>query len=251
MTDYQALAYPINKGFILKLGGKMLYFDSYYFMLVVPMMLLAMLAQWHVKSTLDKYSRTSNYRGLSGAQVAQMILQENGIYDVGVEGVGGNFTDHYDPADKMVRLSEAVYGSRSLAAVGVAAHETGHAIQHARAYKPLVIRTMAYPLANIGSQVGVPLAIFGLIFSWPFLTHLGIVLYGVAVIFYLITLPVEINASSRALACLGQDRILDMREIEGAKKVLTAAALTYVAAAGVAIANLARLILLSRRRRRN
>ena len=222
--------------------------DYYTLVLVLPAFLLSLLAQFAVQSTFRKYSKVASMRGMTGAEVSQLILQRSGIYDVRVEGVRGDLTDHYNPRSKVIRLSESVYKSRSLAAVGVAAHETGHAIQHAVGYKPLALRSMIYPLAGIGSSLGMPMAVFGLIFSIPFLTKIGIILFGMAVAFYVITLPVEINASTRAIACIEAEQILAPQEIGGAKKVLTAAAMTYVASTMVAIAQLLRLILLSRRR---
>ena len=227
------------------------YVDPYYLMLVLPTLLLAMIAQWSVQSAVRKYSKIANAEGMTGADAARLILSKNGIYDVTVTSVSGNLTDHYDPSSKTVRLSDGVFASRSLAAVAIAAHETGHAIQHARGYKPLVLRTLCYPVANIGSSLGMPMAIFGLIFSISFLVQLGIILFALAVFFYIITLPVEINASTRAIACIREENILAPEELGGAKKVLTAAAMTYVASAAVAIANLLRLVLLANNRRRN
>lgn len=232
-------------------GGYGLYMDYYYLILVLPALLLAMVAQWSVQSTVRKYSQVSNREGMTGADAARLILSKNGIYDVNVTSVSGTLTDHYDPSSKTVRLSDGVFASRSLAAVAIAAHETGHAIQHARGYKPLVLRSLCYPVANIGSSLGMPMAIFGLMFSISFLVQLGIVLFALAVFFYLITLPVEINASTRAIACIREENILAPEELGGAKKVLTAAAMTYVASAAVAIANLLRLILLANNRRRD
>ena len=232
-------------------GGYGLYMDYYYLILVLPALLLAMVAQWSVQSTVRKYSQVSNREGMTGADAARLILSKNGIYDVNVTSVSGTLTDHYDPSSKTVRLSDGVFASRSLAAVAIAAHETGHAIQHARGYKPLVLRSLCYPVANIGSSLGMPMAIFGLMFSISFLVQLGIILFALAVFFYLITLPVEINASTRAIACIQEENILAPEELGGAKKVLTAAAMTYVASAAVAIANLLRLILLANNRRRD
>lgn len=232
-------------------GGYGLYMDYYYLILVLPALLLAMVAQWSVQSTVRKYSQVGNREGMTGADAARLILSKNGIDDVNVTSVSGTLTDHYDPSSKTVRLSDGVFASRSLAAVAIAAHETGHAIQHARGYKPLVLRSLCYPVANIGSSLGMPMAIFGLMFSISFLVQLGIVLFALAVFFYLITLPVEINASTRAIACIREENILAPEELGGAKKVLTAAAMTYVASAAVAIANLLRLILLANNRRRD
>lgn len=224
-------------------------FDMYYFILVVPAIIFSIYAQNKVKGTYKKYSKIGNKKGLTGAQIAQTILERNGLNDVRVEAVAGELTDHYDPRTKVVRLSQGVYGSSSVAAIGVAAHETGHAIQHAESYAPLVLRSTLVPVAGIGSTLGFPLAIAGLIFSFGPLISVGILLYGISVAFYFITLPVEFNASNRAIRTLEDTAILEYDEIDPAKKVLSAAALTYVASAAVALANLLRLVLLSNRRR--
>lgn len=226
----------------------MFYFDPYYLIFVVPALLLSLYAQFKVKSAFNKYSRVRNTSGMTGADVARAILERSGLHDVMVEGVAGDLTDHYDPRTKVVRLSQSVYSSNSIAAIGVAAHETGHAIQHKEGYGPLVLRSTMVPVARIGSSLGFPLAIVGLIFSFPFLINIGIILFALAVAFYIITLPVELNASSRAIRTLEDTGILNYNEIDPAKKVLRAAAMTYVASAAVAVANLLRLILLSRRR---
>ena len=207
------------------------YFDWTYLVLVLPAIILAMAAQGKVSSTFNKYSRVPSRIGITGAEAARRIMEQNGIYDVSIERVSGNLTDHYDPSKKVLRLSDSVYSSSSIAAVGVAAHETGHAIQHARGYAPLSLRSLMVPLANIGSRLSMPLILLGLIFSFSSrmgdsLITLGIVLFGLSVVFTVITLPVEFNASKRAIACLGDSRILYEDEIEGAKKVLSAAAMT-------------------------
>ena len=176
-------------------------------------------------------------------------MRNNSINDVAVEAVAGSLTDHYDPGAKKLRLSEPVYSQPTLAAVGVAAHEAGHAIQHATKYGPLVLRSTLVPVANIGSQAGPLLAMAGLALSFPILLNIGILLFGGAVLFYVVTLPVEFNASSRALALLKRDNVLSQEELSGAKKVLTAAALTYVASALTALMNLIVLILRARSRR--
>jgi len=225
--------------------------DIYYLVLVLPAFILAMFSQYKVKSTFKKYSQTSNSRNMTGAQVSRMILDRNGLYDVSVEPVAGSLTDHYDPRTKKVRLSESVYNSTSLAAIGVAAHETGHAVQHAVGYAPLGLRSSLVPVANIGSTLGPYLAIFGLMFQMQFLLNLGIILFTVAVAFYLITLPVEFNASTRAINMLQGEYVLNNNEIPPVKKVLSAAAMTYVASAAVAMASLLRLILLARGRSRD
>jgi Zn-dependent membrane protease YugP len=226
-----------------------MYFDYYYLVLVVPTIILSLWAQIMVKSTFAKYSKIRCAKGITGAAAAQLLMQANNISNVAIEPVSGSLTDHYDPGHKVLRLSQPVYGETSLSAVGVAAHETGHAIQHARGYGPLGLRSTLVPVANIGSSIGPWLALAGIVMSIPILLNIGIVLFSGAVLFYLITLPVEFNASSRALAVLKQSRVLNDEELRGVRKVLSAAAMTYVAAALVAIMNLLRLVLLSRRRR--
>jgi Zn-dependent membrane protease YugP len=226
-----------------------MYFDVYYLIFVIPALIFSLYAQFKVKSAFNKYSRIRNASGMTGADVTRAILDRSGLHDVMVEGVAGDLTDHYDPRTRVVRLSQSVYGSNSIAALGVAAHETGHAIQHSEGYGPLVLRSTLVPVARIGSSLGFPLAILGLVFSFPFLVNVGIILFALAVAFYIITLPVELNASKRAIRTLEDTGILNYNEIDPAKKVLRAAAMTYVASAAVAVANLLRLLLLSRRRR--
>jgi len=226
-----------------------MYFDEYYLILVVPTIILSLWAQIMVKSTFAKYSKISCSRKITGVDAAALLMRVNNINDVKVEAVRGSLTDHYDPSAKKLRLSEPVYGSASIAAVGVAAHETGHAIQHAVKWGPLVMRSTLVPVANIGSSLGPWLAIAGIFFSFPLLINIGIVLFSAAVLFYVVTLPVEFNASNRAIAILRANNVLSEEELKGVKKVLTAAALTYVASALTAIASLLRLVLLSRRRR--
>jgi len=225
-----------------------MFFDTYFLILVVPTLILSMLAQVKVKSTFSKYSQIRCSRNISGRDAALILLKTNSINDVVVEPVRGSLSDHYDPGSKKLRLSEPVFAQPSIAAVGVAAHEAGHAIQHARGYAPLVLRSTLVPVANIGSSIGPWMAIAGFFFQFPLLINLGIILFGAAVVFYIITLPVEFNASTRALALLRSNNILTREELHGAKEVLTAAALTYVASALTAIMSLIRLILLSRRR---
>jgi len=224
-------------------------FDQYYLILVVPTILLSLWAQFKVKSTFSKYSRIRCAKGINGAKAAELLLRENNISNVKVEQVPGSLTDHYDPSNHVLRLSQSVYGEASIAAVGVAAHETGHAIQHARGYGPLALRSTLVPAANIGSSLGPWIAMVGLFMSFPLLLNIGIVLFAGAVAFYLITLPVEFNASARALVILSETQTLSQEELRGVKKVLSAAAMTYVASALTALMSLVRLILLSRRRR--
>ena len=230
--------------------GNFLGIDQYYILLVVPTILLSLWAQFKVKSTFNKYSGVMSKRGISGARAAQILLEANQISNVAVESVAGSLTDHYDPGHHVLRLSQPVYGQATIAAVGVAAHETGHAIQHASKYRPLGLRSGLYPVANIGSRFGPLLAVIGLaVDKVPFLFNIGILLFAGSVAFYLITLPVEFNASSRALAILAENNVLDDEELRGVKKVLSAAAMTYVASALTAVMSLVRLLLLRNRRR--
>ncbi len=224
-------------------SGMAMYWDPTY-VLVLAGVLLSLLASAKVKSTFAKYSSMRSARGLTGAQVAGRILDYAGIHDVTVTSVAGHLTDHYDPRSKTVALSEPVYGSTSVSALAVAAHECGHVIQHANQYAPLAVRTALVPVANFGSGASWFVIIAGLIFSIRPLVTIGIVLFSLAVLFQLVTLPVEFNASGRALTILGETGILGESEGRAARKVLTAAALTYVAAAAAAILQLLRLILL-------
>jgi Zn-dependent membrane protease YugP len=227
-----------------------MYFDYYYLILVVPALLISIFAQFKVKSTFSKYAKKMSEKNITGTQAAAYLLKVNGITDVKLGRIKGDLTDHYDPTDKTLRLSDSTYNSTSIAAIGVAAHETGHAIQHAKKYFPLVFRRVLVPIANIGSSAGPWLAILGIVMSFPLLTDIGILLFAGAVLFYLVTLPVEFNASNRALKILKQNNVLSSDELKGVKKVLSAAAMTYVASALVAMANFLRLILISRNRRR-
>jgi Zn-dependent membrane protease YugP len=228
----------------------MFFFDYYYVILVVPTLILSLWAQIMVKSTFSKYSKIPCSKKITGQGSSALLLQANNIRDVRIESVSGSLTDHYDPSTKVVRLSAPVYGENSIAAIGVAAHETGHAIQHATKYGPLVLRSTLVPVANIGSRFGPYVAMAGLFFSMPMLLNIGILLFGGAVLFYLITLPVEFDASARAIAILRENNVLSQEELKGVRKVLTAAAMTYVASALTAMMSLLRLILLSRNRRR-
>ncbi len=224
------------------------YIDSYYLLLIVPALIICTIAQIRVSTTFSRYSSLPSRRGLTGAEVARQMLDRNGLRDVAVEAIRGNLTDHYDPAKRVVCLSDTVYGSTSVAAIGVAAHETGHAIQHAQAYLPLKFRTAIFPVVRFSSAIALPLAILGLIVGWAPLTDFGILLFSLIVLFQLVTLPVEFNASTRAITALDDMGILSAEELSPAKKVLHAAALTYVASALMAIANLLRLLLLRNRR---
>ena len=228
-----------------------MYFDPTY-MLVLLGVVLCMAASAKMNSTFNKYSRIRNYSGITGREAAEQILHRSGIYDVRVEHVSGNLTDHYDPKNKVLRLSDATYNSVSVAALGVAAHECGHAVQHATGYAPLKIRGSLVPVANFGSTIAWPLIIIGLFIggnSSSLLINLGILAFSLAVLFQIVTLPVEFNASSRALRILGGSGLLYENEVKDTRKVLTAAALTYVAGAASAILQLLRIILLTGGRR--
>ena len=220
------------------------YFDPTYFLLIIGM-ILSMAASARVKSTFSIYSRVRSASGLTGAEAARRILHMAGITDVTVVPISGSLTDHYDPRNKQLALSQDVYGRTSVAAIGVAAHECGHAIQDAQNYVPLNLRSAIVPVANIGSTLSWPLFLAGLILSIRPLLTLGILLFSFAVLFQLVTLPVEFNASARALKMLGSSGMLGTDEVKSAKKVLTAAALTYVAALASSILQLLRLIILA------
>ena len=227
----------------------MFYFDSYYLILVVPAIIISMIAQFKVQSTYRKYAQVMASRHVTAKEVVQQILSQNGLSNVGIERVQGSLTDHYDPRANVIRLSDTVYGDTSVASIGVAAHEAGHAVQYATGYTPIKIRNAVLPAANIGSRLSMPLILIGILFSMPALVEVGILLFSLVLLFQLITLPVEFNASRRAIHTLSQGNILQGEEIAGAKKVLSAAAMTYVAAALVSALQLLRLVLLSRRRR--
>ena len=222
----------------------MFYFDIWYLYLILPAALLAMYAQVKINSTYSKFSKVASRREITGAEVARRILDQNGLQSVQIGHVAGNLTDHYDPRTQVVNLSDSVYNSTSVAAIGVAAHETGHAVQHAVGYAPIKIRNAIVPVVNIGSTLSIPLFLLGFLFSIGILADIGIILFSFAVLFQLVTLPVEFNASRRAIATLESGYILDDEELGGAKKVLGAAAMTYVASAAMALAQLLRLILI-------
>ena len=218
-------------------------FDTTYLLLVVPALLIALIAQIQVKSAFSRYARVRCTSGLTGAQAAQRILQANGITDVRIEHISGKLTDHFDPQAKVIRLSDEVYG--------VAAHEAGHAVQYATDYAPIRIRAAIIPATRIGSNLSWPLLIAGLIFNWSVLVWAGILLFGLVTVFQLVTLPVEFNASRRALAAIESRNLLTDDELRGARSVLRAAAMTYVAALLVSFAQLLRLIILYGNRRRD
>ena len=229
------------------------FYGGNYFFLFIIVAILAMWAQTNVSSTFNKYSKVSNRKGYTGADVARMLLNSANIYDVSVEPIRGNLTDHYDPKGKVIRLSESVFNSRSVAALGVAAHETGHAIQHNVGYLPLTIRSSIFPIVNFSSRLAMPLIMIGFLFSALSgnlaIVQFGIILFSIVVLFQLVTLPVEFNASARALNMLGDDGYLSDDELQPTKKVLKAAAMTYVAAAALSIVQLLRLIAIFGNRR--
>ena len=232
-----------------------MYFDWTYLVIVLPCVLLSLWASANVNSTFKKYASQHSIRGITGAQAAQRVLSANGVTGVRIERVSGNLTDHYDPRSNVIRLSDGVYDATSTAAIGVACHEAGHAVQYAQSYAPIKLRAAIVPVTNIASKLAMPLILLGLVltflenFSFT-LVYLGIACFGVAVVFQLITLPVEFNASRRAMQAIESADILTDAEQKGARKTLTAAALTYVAATAVALAQLLRLLLIFGGRRR-
>lgn len=221
--------------------------DYLYLVLVLPAIVLMLIAQIGVKSTFSKYAK--HFCNISGAEAARRVLEANGVLDVKIERVSGNLTDHYDPRTNLIRLSDAVYDDCTVSAVGVAAHEAGHAVQYAESYGPIKFRTAIYPVCNLGSRLAMPLVLFGLLFNFYFLIDVGIIFFAVALLFQLITLPVEFNASKRAITSIRDYGILQPDKVSGAKKVLTAAAMTYIAAFLVSLAQLLRLLAIANRRR--
>ncbi|HEX3017146.1 MAG TPA: zinc metallopeptidase [Caproicibacter sp.] len=227
------------------------YFDYTYFLYMVPALIITMAAQIYVKSSFEKYSRISTQRSLTGAQAADAVARHGGAYGVSIQPISGNLTDNFDPRNNTISLSQNVYSSSSISAVGVAAHEAGHAVQNAVGYFPNKIRSALVPVTNIGSRLSIPIIIVGLFLPtrYSFVVYAGIILYSLVVLFQLATLPVEINASRRAVKALEETGTLYADELEGAKKVLLAAALTYVAASFAAILTLLRLLALAGNRR--
>lgn len=228
----------------------MFYVDYYYLILVVPAIIISLIAQAKVKGTYAKYSSVQNMRRITGAQAAANVLNNYGINDVRIEQTSGTLTDHYDPRTNVIRLSPEVYSGTSVASIGIACHEAGHAAQHAQNYVPIKIRNAILPVANIGSSAGVFIAIIGYFLGFGLLIDIGILLFASVVLFQLVTLPVEFNASSRAMKVISETNMLYENERAGAKKVLTAAAMTYVASLLVSIMSLLRLILRTNRNRR-
>ena len=230
-------------------------FDWTYLMLVLPCMIFAMIASSNVNSTFKKYSTQYSQRRITGAEAARRVLAHNGVSGVRIERVSGNLTDHYDPRTNVIRLSDSVYDSTSTAAIGVAAHEAGHAVQYARDYAPIKLRAAIIPLTNFGSRLAMPLILAGILLAAfgsfsTILVDLGIAAFGLSFVFQLITLPVEFNASRRAIRAIEDAQLLTAEEQRGAQKTLKAAAMTYVAAMAVALAQLLRLIMLFGNRRR-
>lgn len=225
--------------------------DIIYIFLLIPTLVFTIWAQTNVKTTFNKYSKITSKRHITGAVAAEQVLSAHGIYDVKIERVNGSLTDHYDPRTNSIRLSESVYDSTSIAAIGVAAHEAGHAVQYSVNYFPIKVRTAIIPVTQIGSKLAMPLFLLGLIFQgFSYLIDIGILLFSLSVIFQLVTLPVEFNASKRALQTIRTGNIVDEGELKYARKTLAAAALTYVAALASALLSLLRLIAISNNRRR-
>lgn len=212
------------------------------FILLIPAIILAFYSQFKVQSTYAELSKVRSKKGLTGSQIGRVLLDSAGLNGIGIEQIPGNLTDNYDPRDKMLHLSEGVYNNDSIAALGIVAHEVGHAVQDSKAYAPLKVRSGLVPVANIGSQLAIPLFFMGLLFSTPMLMDLGIIAFSIAVAFTIITLPVEFNASHRAVKMLSDGGFVEADEASLAKRVLDAAALTYVAATAMAVLNLIRLI---------
>ncbi len=228
------------------------YWQSYWLYLIIvgPALIFAIGAQIKVKSNFNKYSRVMSRSGLTGANAARQVLNFYGIHDVRIECVSGKLSDHYDPKSNVIRLSSEVFGSNSVAAIGVACHEAGHAAQHAEGYSPIKFRNALVPVCNIGSTLGIPIALVGLFLNSDLLVNLGLALYSLIAVFQFVTLPVEFNASRRAVDVISQMNILSGEELTGTKKVLTAAAMTYVAALATSIANLLRFIIMFTGRRK-
>ena len=233
-------------------------FDWTYLVIILPCMILSLWASSNVNRTFQRYSAQHSYRGITGADAARRVLSSHGIHNVRIERVSGNLTDHFDPKSNVIRLSDSVYDNTSTAAIGVACHEAGHAVQYSQNYGPIKLRAAIVPVTNFGSKLAMPLILLGILLSFLgnfsyTLVYVGIACFGLSVVFQLITLPVEFNASNRALQAIEQGGILTNEELKGAKKTLSAAALTYVAATAVAMAQLLRLLILfgGRGRRRN
>ncbi len=227
----------------------MYYFDITYVIFVLPAVIFALIAQGMVQSAFKKYQKVPTHNRMTGAMAADRVLRQSGVYDVGIERVAGQLTDHYDPRTKTIRLSEGVYNGISVAAVGIAAHEAGHAVQRQEGYGPMKVRQAIIPVSQVGSFLAMPLVLLGFVFNYDVLINLGILFFGLATLFQLITLPVEFNASRRALQSIEGQNLLNECELPQARKVLRAAAMTYVAALAVSLMQLLRLVILSGNRR--
>lgn len=226
-------------------------FDMTYVVFVLPALIFTLIAQGMVQSTFKKYARVPSDRGMTGADAARLVLRENGVTNVRIAQTSGNLTDHYDPRDNTIYLSQTVYDAATAAAVGVAAHEAGHAVQHAVGYFPIRIRTAIIPITNLGSRLAMPLVLAGLLFSYYPLAYLGVICFGASVVFQLVTLPVEWNASNRAVRTLRASGMVSDTGLTAANHVLRAAAMTYVAALAVSLGNLLRLLAITNRSRRD
>lgn len=227
------------------------YFDPLYIILVLPAVILALFAQWNVSHTFHKYSRVPTHPGMTGRDAALLVLSRHGLHNVRVEEINGNLTDHFDPRTNVIRLSSSVYRGNNAAAVGVAAHEAGHAVQYAEGYVPMKLRSAIIPATNIGSNLAIPLILLGIVFAVPALAFIGVAAFSLSTVFQLVTLPVEFNASRRAMVAISECGHFGEEEARAARKVLSAAAMTYLAALAVSLANLLRLVILaggSRRR---
>lgn len=228
-------------------------FNYYSFLFMLPALIISLYAQAKVQSTFQKFSRLSSHRNITGSEAARQVLLRGGVTDVQITTIAGNLTDHFDPTSKVIRLSQNVYGINSISAVGVAAHEAGHALQYAEGYAPIKLRSVLVPITNFGSRLSMPLILIGLLLpvQYDFVVYIGIGLYSLMVLFQLVTLPVEFNASARAIRALGESGILYEEELSGARKVLRAAAMTYLAATFTSLLSLLRLLLIAGNRRRN
>lgn len=224
------------------------YYDSTYILVLIAF-LLSMFASFGVNVTFSKFKKVKSIQGMTGASAAREILDENGLGNVRIEHISGNLNDHYDPKSNVIRLSDATYSDSSVAAIGVAAHEAGHAVQHAVGYKPIRVRNAIVPAVNLSASLSMPVFILGLLLDFAGLTFLGIILFSASLVFQIVTLPVELNASKRAIKILRSSNMLDKQELAGARKVLNAAAMTYVAAVAASALQLLRLLLIANRRR--
>ncbi len=227
----------------------LLFFDSYYILLVLPAIILSIIAQGRVQSAYNKYAKVYSRKGITGAETARRILDSSGVSGVRIEMTGGTLTDHYDPRENVIRLSKEVYSSTSISAVGIAAHEAGHAVQYADEYGLIKVRTIIIPITQFGASLTTPLILLGFVLSIPLLVNVGLAFFAFAILFQVITLPVEFNASNRAVRALESNNLLEYEEVDMTKKVLSAAAMTYLAALAISLAQFTRLLMLGRRRR--